>query len=600
MDSSRTINTQELLDGFNEVEMIQVIVQFEGNETTLELPSHMGDKQLFDLIRSSVVSSATSTAQELEPINDTEIRLYSVGTSGGIDPAPLRSESLRQVAANEGMLLAVRATNGGNAESGSGIIENNLSQSNASVSLLSGVGMRLKVDVTPSCSILLNGGIDYDLPTAIAELVDNSIAALPHTPPSTLQSPKRTCTGHDFGRLTAARSHRVAIDMIPSSWAPDGSARGPVLRIFDSGCGMDLNELRAWATLGEIAQDKKGSINTSANARQNGAAGGEKHLLGTLGRYGVGGKHAAFQLASSVTVSSRPAGAPFVYEATLDASVLVNEGDSGASSAGSSTYRGHSGGGKGGKGRGNNSSTSRSNGYNNSSSSASLLQSKQHQWTAELRVRGPTFEEASLTAQHTSWTCLELRNLKPGFVFLPQTEDCASSSSSCSTASEHFREWAGASLLRRSLANLFHFYAMVDPLPIFHTEGTCTNPVTGMHEAAPLPQRRRYLTSNAAMNTDKNEAGEDAGVETNININIDNNGNSGNGAGSPAPRKQEQPMMCLPSSVPCPGLIEITVNGTPITPQYGDFPAYWQHAATEFRQELRISPPGLAPAYATM
>ena len=586
MDPELTITTQELLEGLNDVEMIQVVVHFEGTDTALELPASLGDKQLFDLIRSSVVSSATSTAHEVRPVNETEVMLYSVGTSGGSDPAPLSAESLRKVAGSEGMLLAVRATNSGNQENGSGSLENHLSQSYGPAPLLSGAGMRLKVDVTPSCSILLNGGIDYDLPTAIAELVDNSIAALPHTPHSTLHPPRNT-SPHASEVLPDPISHRVAIVLVQSSWAPDGSARGPVLRIFDSGRGMDLNELRAWATLGEISHDSQSVISRSVSGtmRYNGAAGGEKHLLGSLGRYGVGGKHAAFQLASTVTVSSRPAGAPFVYEATLDASVLANEGSSGGNRCTGSSYSSNGSRGKGGQGEGRGSnSSSRNNGYISccsSSSSASLLQNKQHQWTAELGVRAPTPEETSVTAKHTSWTCLELRNLKPGFVFLPQTNSTHSSSNS-GTASERLSEWAGAPLLRHSLANLFHFYTMVDPLPIFHSEGSYTDPITGMHKAAPLPQRRRHLTTDASISTNESKASKNVVEES-----------------SPPPRIQEQPM-CLPSSVPCSGLVDITVNGTSITPQCGDFPAYWQRAATEFRHELRITPSGLTPAYATM
>ncbi len=92
------------------------------------------------------------------------------------------------------------------------------------------------MDVTPSCSILLNGGIDYDLPTDLAELVDNAIAALE---PSSAQ-------GHG-----SHRTNRISIDMLPPSH--DNGGEGPILRLSDSGRGMGLHELRAWATLGEIA-----------------------------------------------------------------------------------------------------------------------------------------------------------------------------------------------------------------------------------------------------------------------------------------------------------------------------------------------------------
>jgi hypothetical protein len=167
---------------------------------------------------------------------------------------------------------------------------------------------------------------------------------------------------------------------------------------------------------------------------------------------------------------------------------------------------------------------------------------------------------------------------------LPQTDSSSSSTSSGGGAGGgQWRGWAGAPLLRRSLANLFHFYAMVDPLPLFYTEGSGTDPVTGRREAAPLPQRRRDPSLAAGCRDGNCDAAEGSGEDT----------------GSGAPRLREQPL-CLPMSVPCPGLVEITVDGVPLTRECGDFPVYWQRAATEFRQELRISPLGATPAYATM
>ena len=55
----------------------------------------------------------------------------------------------------------------------------------------------LQVDVTPSCSILLNGGVDYDLPTVssrpsaarcLAQLL-TKLAALPLFPPGACGAP---------------------------------------------------------------------------------------------------------------------------------------------------------------------------------------------------------------------------------------------------------------------------------------------------------------------------------------------------------------------------------------------------------------------------
>ena len=159
------------------------------------------------------------------------------------------------------------------------------------------------------------------------------------------------------------------------------------------------------------------SSSSSSNPTSSEVMGGEKYLLGSLGRYGVGGKHAAFQLASSVTVSTRPRGAPFVYEATLDASVLSSSSSSKCSA----------------------SSTKGSN---------ALLKGRQHTWVAELRVRAATPEEESM--QLPSWTRLELRRLKPGLISLSGSESDAG------------ELWDGTGV-RKSLANLYVKYGMKSP-----------------------------------------------------------------------------------------------------------------------------------------
>ena len=92
-----------------------------------------------------------------------------------------------------------------------------------------------------------------------------------------------------------------------------------------------------------------------------------------------------------MTVSTRPRGAPFVYEATLDAQVLSE--DLGSSS--SRPYMSHHHRSKGGSSKG----------------SKALLKGQQHKWIAELRVRTATPEEEAL--ELPSWTRLELRRLKP-------------------------------------------------------------------------------------------------------------------------------------------------------------------------------------------
>ena len=73
-------------------------------------------------------------------------------------------------AKRDGMVLAARR--------GAATAADSSHDGSSKPALIAEKGISLTVDVTPSCSILLNGGVDYDLPTALAELIDNSIAAL--------------------------------------------------------------------------------------------------------------------------------------------------------------------------------------------------------------------------------------------------------------------------------------------------------------------------------------------------------------------------------------------------------------------------------------
>lgn len=131
--------------------------------------------------------------------------------------------------------------------------------------------------------------------------------------------------------------HFISIDLIPQEMAGGMDSRGSyILRVEDTGMGMNLQQLRAWATLGEITDIHDAHKALYFHDAKT-ASSGDKFLTGTLGRFGVGGKHAAFQLASSVTIATRPFGAPFVYEATLDAAVLSGPKQSSSINTGASS-----------------------------------------------------------------------------------------------------------------------------------------------------------------------------------------------------------------------------------------------------------------------
>ena len=184
------VNTQDLMDAM-ETHMLQVSVHFEGRDVSVEVPASVSDEQLKRMLQDEVVLLTTG-----QQCDTADILLFSVSGGGcgdggcpGMKKSPLSGSGVREAVSHDGMILAARRGCGsGNGGPGGGDPDGGL---------LKGGGMRLTVDVTPSCSILLNGGVDYDLPTALAELVDNAIAAL-DPPVRDLKLPMRCARRRDW------------------------------------------------------------------------------------------------------------------------------------------------------------------------------------------------------------------------------------------------------------------------------------------------------------------------------------------------------------------------------------------------------------------
>jgi hypothetical protein len=188
------------------------------------------------------------------------------------------------------------------------------------------------VDITPSKNILLKAGTsDYNLPCAVAELVDNSIQAL---------------------RL-ADQSHR-RIQVRLEKRGNDSDPLGP-LYIWDNGCGMTFDELKRWATMGISQMDLPPNVaaqNAAAHAAARGAnvaaaaaaaaadgddGSGEAGngdprvdnsvVTGQISRFGVGAKRAAFFLGRRVKVSTKSARSAEVCETELSEEALNRYGE---------------------------------------------------------------------------------------------------------------------------------------------------------------------------------------------------------------------------------------------------------------------------------
>eukprot|EP00659_Diplonema_papillatum_P015293 gene15293-23370_t len=221
--------------------------------------------------------------------------------------------------------------------------------------------LKVDINITPDVDLLLHAGDDYDLVTAIAELVDNSIQS-----------------------TEGQTERRVHVSFV----RPSPSSRPERVVIFDNGKGMTLDGVKRWATLGRTTppggagggaapsgdglETPKKDANPprgKAAARCLDVAGGEEsgcpftfrcatpvqaYLNSDFSRYGVGSKKAVFSIGSAVTVSSRAKGSPWVTECTLSRRDMRAKG-----------------------------------------------------WTTELTARRPTAEEA----RHASFTCFTITEL---------------------------------------------------------------------------------------------------------------------------------------------------------------------------------------------
>ena len=202
--------------------------------------------------------------------------------------------------------------------------------------------VQLEVDITPSTSVLTDSGTDYDMPSALAELVDNAISA---TAANAAEGRARRV------EITARRAPRDPRS--PDAEDDFVSRRPSALVVEDNGCGMSFDELRAWATLGVerraarsdadaaaasravcAARDGEAAARAAARAPAEAAeadalwaaadddARCERYADGTFSRYGMGSKVAVFQIAGAVRVVTRAAGARLVYEAALSRRTL--------------------------------------------------------------------------------------------------------------------------------------------------------------------------------------------------------------------------------------------------------------------------------------
>jgi hypothetical protein len=143
--------------------------------------------------------------------------------------------------------------------------------------------IKLEVAITPHINILIHGGDGYDFPSAIAELIDNSISA-------TMDNRS------GGGRL------------IDINFTPSVGSDGPTLTVRDNGRGMDINMLQSWATLGMTESPHCNAPNEGPNSIYRTSA---------FSRYGVGSKKAIFNLGCAVKVVSKKSGSRFCYEAVL-------------------------------------------------------------------------------------------------------------------------------------------------------------------------------------------------------------------------------------------------------------------------------------------
>ncbi|PRP81795.1 putative fatty-acid-CoA ligase FadD9 (fatty-acid-CoA synthetase) (fatty-acid-CoA synthase) [Planoprotostelium fungivorum] len=153
---------------------------------------------------------------------------------------------------------------------------------------------RLMVNITPSKNILLKGGTaEYDVASAIAEIVDNSIQAV-----------KDNASGNKLIQIRVKEE-----------------ANGMAIYVWDNGKGMKADQLRKWATMGESqcddpsVQESRGKANTDVGDR------------GFISRFGVGAKKAGFYLGKKITVSTKTNGGKWVNMISLSQKSLNKHGE---------------------------------------------------------------------------------------------------------------------------------------------------------------------------------------------------------------------------------------------------------------------------------
>ena len=263
--------------------------------------------------------------------------------------APVQTHDVRN-----GDVYSVAATAEGG-EPAAGLVEPlnaGLIEGGGTVAAADGKFLDFNVDITPDVELLIKGGDDYDLVTALAELLDNSI-----------QNTVRGVPPDDRGADAVPRL--LTVEMLDDAAADGGAASasaqplpGKALRIFDNGCGMTVGGLKNWAVLGRHRPSESAGVDGDDLATpQQGQGQGkqERHcmersmccegdvagateasfrcdaavadyLTSDFSRYGVGSKKAVFSLGDSVVVTTRRAGSPWVSECVLSKAHMRKDG----------------------------------------------------------------------------------------------------------------------------------------------------------------------------------------------------------------------------------------------------------------------------------
>lgn len=122
---------------------INVTVHFEGKDRMMEFPCNLDDQSIFSLVLEEIseMDRNKPTSEVVDRVEAMYV-LFSVSGSDTISDipnrSPLNASEIRSVVLRDGMLLGAK--------------RGTLSQ-NADAGLLANGGMKLTVDVTPSCSV---------------------------------------------------------------------------------------------------------------------------------------------------------------------------------------------------------------------------------------------------------------------------------------------------------------------------------------------------------------------------------------------------------------------------------------------------------------